>query len=140
MGWRDQPPLFRHVVVAIYNKGHAGGGADGVVRAMKMARDVLAKQGLLYHRGSNQVLEGIVLTGKGVVRNAKHIREGLAGDRKDQQYQKLFKLIEPRLYELDGPGGKKPPKPVNKPGEKEAGINVDAPASGSKGALYPPPK
>lgn len=126
-GWRDQPALFRHCVVAIFNKGVTGGGADGVVRAMRMARDVLARQGHLYHGGTQQVLQGIRLTGKGFAQNAKHLREGMEGDRKDRAYERLFKMIEPRLYELDGPGGVQPPKPVNTPGNAQAGINMNAP-------------
>ena len=106
-GWRDLPALFRHSVVAIYGK--IGGGPEGIVRALKIARDTLAKSGYLYSRGTNEVLEGIILTGKGWVRNAEHLREGFAGGAKDLQFEKLFKMIEPRLYELDGPGGKKAP-------------------------------
>lgn len=107
-GWRDLPALFRHSVVAIYKK--VGGGPEGVVKAMLIARDTLAKSGYLNHRGGQEVLQGIVLTGKGFERNAKHLREGMAGSSKDLEFERLFKMIEPRLYELDGPGGRKAPK------------------------------
>lgn len=79
---------------------------------MKIARDTLAKSGYLYPAGRNEVLEGIVLTGKGWVRDQQHLREGFAGSSKDLEFARLFKMIEPRLYELDGPGGKQPPKEV----------------------------
>lgn len=137
-GWRDQPALFRHVVVRIFNKGVTGGGAEGVVRAMRMARDVLARQGHLYHSPGTQVLDGIRLTGKGFVQNAKHLREGFEGDTKDQQYAKLFKMIEPRLYELDGPGGAKPPKPPNSPSDRDAGIDPDRPQPDKQILELPP--
>lgn len=129
-GWRDCPPLFRHCVVAIFNKGVTGGGADGVVRAMKIARSQLAKQGYLAPPTGQQVLEGIVLTGKGWTRNQAHIREGFNGSDKDRQFERLFKLIEPKLYELDGPGGKKPPKPVGAKASQDlerSGIKPDVP-------------
>lgn len=107
-GWRDFPILFRHSVVAIYKK--VGGGPEGVIKAMLISRDTLAKQGYLNHRGNRQVLDGIVLTGKGFARNAVHLREGMAGSAKDLEFERLFKMIEPKLYELDGPGGKNAPK------------------------------
>jgi hypothetical protein len=108
-GWRDFPALFRHMVVAVYNKSTSG-GPDGVVKAMLITRDKLADWGYLYHRGGQEVLAGIRLTGKGWGREQKHLREGFAGNAKDLQFERLFKMIEPRLYELDGPGGTKPPK------------------------------
>jgi len=108
-GWFDYPALFRHMTVAVYNKS-GGGGAHGVIKAMKITRDQLGKWGYLYHRGGNEVLEGIKLTGKGWVKNQKHISEGFAGQQKDLQFASLFKMVEPMLYELDGPGGVKPPK------------------------------
>lgn len=108
-GWKDVPALLRHCVVAVYHKS-TGGGPDGVVRAFKICRDQLAKQGYLYHRGQNEILESIALTGKGTVRNNEHSREGFSGANKDLQFQNLFKLIEPRLWEYDGRGGRQPPK------------------------------
>jgi hypothetical protein len=129
-GWRDIPPLFRHCVVAIFNKGVTGGGADGVVRAMKIARAQLGKQGYLYPAAGQEVLEGIRLTGKGWTRNQQHIREGFQGSNKDLQFERLFKMIEPKLYELDGPGGRQPPKPANakdSQDQERAGINPAAP-------------
>lgn len=108
-GWRDVPALLRHCVVAVYSKTTSG-GPDGVVRAFKICRDQLAKQGYLYHRGQNEILESIQLTGKGFVRNNEHVREGFSGHGKDLLFQRLFKMIEPRLWEYDGVGGKQPPK------------------------------
>ena len=135
-GWRDIPPLVRHCVVAVFNKGATGGGADGVVRACRLCRDVLAKQGHLYHRSGDAVLAGIQLTGKGWVRNQKHIAEGFAGSAKDLAFEKLFKMVEPKLYELDGPGGAKPPAPVkDNIDEEKSGINLDAPPKIGTGRL-----
>lgn len=117
-GWRDLPAQFRHCVVAVYNKS-TGGGPDGVVRAMRICRDTLAKWGYLFPAGKNEVLEGIQLTGKGWVKNMEHLREGMEKDKKDLAFAKLFKMVEPRLYELDGPGGKKPPKDVKQAQREE---------------------
>lgn len=108
-GWKDIPALLRHCVVAVYTKT-TGGGPDGVVRAFKICRDQLAKQGYLYHRGQNEILESIQLTGKGFVRNQEHSREGFPGAVKDKHFQRLFKFIEPRLWEYDGAGGRSAPK------------------------------
>ena len=107
-GWREVPALLRRCVVAVYAKS-TGGGPDGVVRAFKICRDTLAKSGYLTPRGQSQILEEIALTGKGWVRNQEHMRQGVEGERKDRQFELLFKMIEPRLWEYDGPGGKKPP-------------------------------
>lgn len=108
-GWQAVPPLLRHCVVAVYAKT-TGGGPDGVVRAFKICRDQLAKQGYLYHRGQAQILENIQLTGKGWVRSLQHGHEGGDGEAKDRQFQRLFQMIEPRLWEYDGPGGISEPK------------------------------
>lgn len=108
-GWKDVPALLRHCVVAVYNKTTSG-SPDGVVRAFKICRDQLAKQGYLYHRGQNEILESILLTGKGHARNNEHSREGFSGAAKDLQFQRLFKMIEPRLWEYDGRGGRQAPK------------------------------
>jgi hypothetical protein len=141
-GWRDFPAIFRHMTVAVYNKS-TGGGPDGVIKAMMITRDKLADWGYLYHRGRQEVLEGIRLTGKGFARNGKHLREGFAGTNKDQQFAKLFQMIEPRLYELDGPGGVKPPKPVIT-GEKRVAEDHaeerDIKSQDTPKSLYPPPK
>lgn len=109
MAWRDVPALLRHCVVAVYGKS-TGGGPDGVVRAFKICRDKLAQQGYLYPRGRNQILEDIRETGKGFVRSMQHVHEGVHGAQKDEQFAQLFAMIEPRLWEYDGPGGKQPPK------------------------------
>jgi hypothetical protein len=102
------PPILRHCVVAVYAKT-TGGGADGVVRAFKICRDQLAKQGYLHYRGKAEILEDIQLTGKGWVRSLDHAHEGGDGGNKDRQFQKLFEMIEPKLWEYDGPGGVQPP-------------------------------
>lgn len=139
-GWRDLPALFRHCVAAVYNKT-TGGGADGVVRAMLICRASLAKNGYLYPAPSNQVLENIQLTGKGWVRNQQHAHEGMGGGAKDHNFEALFKMIEPRLYELDGPGGRQPPKGEQSTAERsEAEKPVVIDNSGPTPALYPPPK
>lgn len=142
-GWRDVPPLVRHSALAIYNKS-TGGGAAGFIKALRISRDTLAKQGYLYHGEGLAVLQNIKLTGKGWLQNRKHAAEGRSGAAKDAAFANLWKLIEPRLWELDGPSGKKPDPPKNareaaerekitKPGEKERFDDRPAP-------LYPPPK
>jgi hypothetical protein len=108
-GWDSIPALLRHCTVAVYKKS-TGGGPDGVIKALKICRDQLAKQGYMYHRGRAQVLESIQLTGKGFVRSLQHQSEGNSGNSKDLMFKKLFELIEPRLWELDGPGGVAPPR------------------------------
>lgn len=107
--FRDVPALLRHCVVAVYRKSTSG-SPDGVVRAFKICRDKLAQQGYLTPRGGNEILESIMLTGKGYERTLKHMREGRDGDAKDLMFEKLFKSIEPKLWEYDGPGGKSPPR------------------------------
>ena len=139
MGWRDYPALFRHMVVAVHAKS-TGGGPDGVKKAMLISRDQLGKWGYLYHRGGNEVLEGIHLTGKGWVRNQLHITEGRSGDAKDLQFAALFKQIEPQLYELDGPGGKKAPKDIDDQAGKEGAENADIDVDDRPQPLYPPLK
>ena len=91
------------------------------------------------------MLQDIKLTGKGWLRNQKHEAEGRSGDDKDAQFASLWKLIESRVWELDGPSGKKPEPPKSsaeaaamekigpKPGEKDK-------FDDSPGPLYPPPK
>jgi len=105
----DVPALLRHCVVAVYNKSTSG-QPDGVVRAFKICRDTLAKSGYLSFRGASEILEGIMLTGKGFERTLLHAREGFSGNQKDEAFDKLFKTIQPRLWEYDGPGGKQQPK------------------------------
>lgn len=114
-GWQAVPSILRHCVVAVYRKT-TGGGPDGVVRAFKICRDQLAKQGYLYHRGQAEILENIQVTGKGFVRSLHHSHEGSAGAAKDNQFKQLFQMIEPRLWEYDGPGGRSPPKDMAGPG------------------------
>lgn len=142
-GWRDIPPLVRHSTLAIYGKS-TGGGADGFIKALRISRDTLAKQGYLYDGKGLAVLQNIKLTGKGWLQNRKHVTEGRSGAQKDEAFAKLWKLIESRLWELDGPSGKKPAPPKNakeaaarekitKPAEKERFDDKPTP-------LYPPPK
>ena len=127
------------MVVAIYHKS-TGGGPDGVVRAMRIARDKLGQWGYLYHLGGNEVLEGVQLTGKGWVRNQKHISEGFSGATKDLEFARLFKLIEPRLYELDGPGGVKAPRDMDDQSGKEGDEHEEVEAEDRPRPVYPPPK
>jgi len=141
-GWRDVPPLVRHSVVAIYNKS-TGGGPDGFIKAMRIARDTLAKSGYVYHGAKLAVLQDIQLTGKGWVRNLHHASEGKAGEAKDLQFAQLWKLIEPKLWELDGPGGKQPPRAMLDNEGKEGEENVpgdDVGFDDRPKAVYPPPK
>ena len=95
--------------MAVYAKSTAG-GPDGVVKAFLICRDTLAKSGYLTPRGGSAILDDIALTGKGWERNQHHMRQGAEDARKDAQFEKLYKLLEPRLWEYDGPGGKDPPK------------------------------
>jgi len=141
-GWRDVPPLVRHSVVAIYNKS-TGGGPDGFIKAMRIARDTLAKSGYVYHGAKLAVLQDIQLTGKGWVRNLHHAAEGKAGEAKDLQFAELWKMIEPKLWELDGPGGKQPPRAMLDNDGKEAEAKVpgdDVGFDDRPKAVYPPPK
>jgi len=107
---------MRHMVVAIYGKS-SGGGPQAVISSMLIARDQLGKWGYLYHRGGNEVLEGIRLTSKGWLRDRKHLTEGFAGQAKDLEFKRLFEMIKPQLHELDGPSGVKAPKSQPKAGE-----------------------
>ena len=141
--WYDYPSMFRHMVVAIYNK-LPGGGPDAVEKAMLISLDKMGQWGYLYHRGGNEVLEGVKLTGKGWVRNQKHLAEGLGGQGKDLEFSRLFEMIRPRLHILDGPGGTKEPKaptqapkdPEERSDEERGDIGLDD----RRRALYPPPK
>lgn len=143
-GWQDIPALVRHSTLAIYRKS-TGGGAEGFIKALRISRDTLAKAGYLYHGEGLAVLQEIRLTSKGWLRNKKHLEEGKSGEAKDREFANLWKMIEPRIAELDGPSGKKADPPKNtkeaadrekassKPGEKSRNDN-------SKSALYPPKK
>ena len=104
LAWKDLPRIFRHSVVAIHSKL---GGADSVLRAMKIARASLQDNGYLYNTPlvGDGVLDNIRLTAKGWKRNQEHMREGVSGDKKDLIFKGLFEQIQPLLYELDGPGG-----------------------------------
>jgi hypothetical protein len=144
MKWQDIPALVRHSVLAIYHKSTEG-GAEGLIRAFRISRDTLAKQGYLYHGEKASVLQDIKLTGKGWLRNQKHEAEGRSGHDKDRAFSQLWKLIESRIPELDGPSGEKEDPPKNseeaaqrekreqKPGEKSK-------FDDSRGPVYPPPK
>lgn len=123
MSWRDVPAILRRCVVAVYGKS-TGGGPDGVVRAFKICRDKLAKDGYLYPRGSDQVLESIQLTGKGFNRNLHHVQGGPTGDAKDLSFSRLFEMLEPRLYELDGRGGKQAPS--GQPSASGSAVDAEA--------------
>lgn len=138
-GWRDVPALVRHVTLAVYNKSTAG-GPDGFIRALRIARDVLAKHGYLYHGAKLAVLEDIRLTGKGWHRNQMHLREGFEGAYKDLEFARLFKMIEPRLRELSGPGGQRPPKSVGDTGEREDREKAEVQVDNRPLPIYPPRK
>lgn len=142
--WKDIPALVRHSTLAIYNKS-TGGGAEGFLKALRISRDTLAKQGYLYHGEKTAILQDIKLTGKGWIRNKQHESEGRSGHEKDRAFASLWKLIEARVAVLDGPSGVKVDSPKNseeaaarekrdqKPGEK--GKFDD-----SRKPVYPPPK
>ena len=142
MKWQDVPALVRHSTLAIYNKS-TGGGAEGFIKALRISRDTLAKQGYVYHGKGLAVLEEIKLTGKGWLQNRKHMEEGRSGVEKDRAFAQLWKLIEPKLAELDGPSGEKPDPPKN---AAEAASREKAPAKpgekveNRRGGVYPPPK
>jgi hypothetical protein len=142
MKWQDIPALVRHSTLAIYNKS-TGGGAEGFIKALRISRDTLAKQGYVYHGQKMAVLEEIKLTGKGWLQNRKHMQEGKSGEMKDREFARLWKLIEPKLAELDGPSGEKPDPPKN---AAEAAAREKAPSKpgeqveNRRGGVYPPPK
>jgi len=132
----------RHSTLAIYNKS-TGGGADGFIKALRISRDTLAKQGYVYHGQKKAILEDIKLTAKGWIRNKQHEQEGRSGHDKDRAFASLWKMIEPRVPELDGPSGQKAEKPKNS--EEAAAREKRDPRPGekldnSRGHVYPPPK
>jgi len=143
--WRDVPALVRHSTLAIYGKS-TGGGADGFIKALRISRDTLAKQGYVYDGKGLAVLENIKLTGKGWLRNRQHEAEGRSGDAKDRQFAQLWKMIESKLAVLDGPSGKKadPPKNSEEAAAREKLAGTKPLEKGkfddSPGAVYPPPK
>lgn len=143
--WRDVPALVRHSTLAIYGKS-TGGGADGFIKALRISRDTLAKQGYVYDGKGLAVLEGIKLTGKGWLRNRQHESEGRSGDAKDRQFAQLWKMIESKLADLDGPSGKKPeaPKDSQEAAAREKLVGTKPLEKGkfddSPGPVYPPPK
>lgn len=108
--WKSVPRILRHCVVAVNGKV---GGHDSVIRAIKICRECLEKNGYLYKTNavkSGALLADIRLTAKGWERNQEHLREGFSGEKKDLVFKSLFEQIEPKLWELDGPGGRQPPK------------------------------
>jgi len=138
-GWRDIPALVRHSTMAIYEKSFSG-DPDGFIRALRVSRDTLAKQGYVYHGAGLAVLQDIRLTVKGWLRNRKHIAEGFYGQQRDMAFARLWKTIEPKIWELDGPGGQQPPKGVQTQQEREGQEEVDIKFDGNLGPVYPPPK
>jgi len=136
-GWQSVPALVRHSAVAIYYKSFAG-TPDGFIRSLRVARDTLAKHGYVYHGANLAVLQDIRLTGKGWVRNQRHLAEGFEGSQKDLEFARLWKTIEPRLWELDGPGGKQPPKNVQTQQEREGPEEVKIQFDDRAGPAYPP--
>jgi hypothetical protein len=142
--WRDVPALVRHSTLAIYNKS-TGGGADGFIKALRISRDTLAKQGYVYHGEAKAILQDIKLTSKGWIRNRQHEQEGRSGNEKDRAFASLWKMIEARVPELDGPSGEKTEPPKNSK-EAAAREKLDKrPGENGKfddrpGPLYPPPK
>ena len=144
-GWRSIPTLVRHSTLAIYNKS-TGGGADGFIRALRISRDTLAKQGYVYHGEKLAVLQDIKLTGKGWLQNRTHEAEGRSGEAKDRAFAQLWKLIEKRLPELDGPSGLKddPPKNSKESASREKVVGTKPLEKGKfddrPGPVYPPPK
>lgn len=144
MKWQDIPALVRHSTVAIYNKS-TGGGKDGFIKALRISRDTLAKAGYVYHGQKLAVLQEIKLTGKGWIRNRRHEAEGQSGNAKDAQFASLWKLIEPKLWELDGPSGEKPdnPKDIEEAAQREAAASNPGETDRHghiRGGVYPPPK
>jgi hypothetical protein len=143
--WQDIPALVRHSTLAIYGKS-TGGGADGFIKALRISRDTLAKQGYLYNGEGLAVLQDIQLTGKGWLRNRRHDAEGRSGDAKDRQFAQLWKLIESKLADLDGPSGKKSEAPKNseEAAAREKMVGTKPLEKGkfddSAGPVYPPPK
>lgn len=143
--WRDVPALVRHSTLAIYSKS-TGGGADGFIKALRISRDTLAKQGYVYHGEKKAVLQDIKLTGKGWLQNRKHEQEGRAGHEKDRAFAQLWKLIESKLADLDGPSGKKalPPKDSEEAASREKSAGGKPLEKGKfddrRGPVYPPPK
>ena len=140
MGWRDVPALFRHMTLAVYKKSTSG-MPDGFVEALKITRAKLAEWGYIYHGGHpNAPLDKIFLTGKGWKRNLQHERESFMGDLKDLEFERLYKEIEPRIYELDGPGGRQPPEAPKNAEDQQDAEKVDIRTDASPGPLYPPPQ
>ena len=131
MDWKDIPRLLRHCVVAVHAKV-GGAGEAGVISALKICRDCLEKNGYLYRSNVGKaLLDDIRLTAKGYQRNQEHLREGGAGERKDLSFKKLFQQIQPIIFELDGPGGKKAPEDAS-PEESQESEKIDLDSKGGR--------
>jgi len=132
--WWTIPALVRHSTIAIYGKS-TNGGPTGFLKALRISRDTLAKQGYVYHGQRMSILQGIQLTEKGWLRNRKHHAEGKGGEAKDRQFASLWAMIKARIPELDGrPDEKGRPDP--EPKRESAHQTFDD----RPGGLYPPPK
>jgi hypothetical protein len=130
-GWRDIPMLVRHSTLAIYSKS-TGGGAEGFIKALRISRDTLAKQGYIYSSSGLPVLQDIRLTSKGWLRNKKHEVEGRAGGAKDIAFAQLWKMIEHRIPVLDGPSGEKVESPANLPDTQNVESSSSKPGEKNK--------
>lgn len=108
---------------------------DGFLKALRISRDTLAKQGYVYHGKKLSILQGIQLTGKGWLRNRKHESEGKSGEAKDREFARLWKMIEPKIPELDGRPDEKGKADAEPKRESAHQTFDDRP-----GGLYPPPK
>jgi hypothetical protein len=131
--WWTIPALVRHSTLAIMSKSTSG-GPRGFLKALRISRDTLAKQGYIYHGKGLSVLQGIHLTEKGWLRNRKHHAEGKSGEAKDRQFAMLWQSIKSKIPEVDGRPNEKgePDKPKR---ESKNQTFDDRP-----GGLYPPPK
>lgn len=126
--------------MAVYKKS-TNGLPDGFVRALTITRAKLADWGYIYHGGHpNAPLDKIFLTGKGWKANLRHESESFMGDLKDLEFERMFKEIQPRLHELDGPGGAQPPDAPKEAEEQQDVEKVEIAFDDRPRPLYPPPK
>lgn len=111
MAEADIPVLVKHMALAIYESGDIPGPKLQVIqRSLLIARHRLVQYGFLLPGSEVGGTENIRMTGKGLQRNAVHIRE-LGSKGTTKRWDQLYELIaeeEGADEDIDGDGSMTP--------------------------------
>jgi hypothetical protein len=90
MALADIPAFLKHMTLAIYKNGSVGSGSQAFIRAFRIARGVMVRDGYLVDRIDGPT-DGMRLTGKGIQRNGQHLREG---PKKTREFDRLYENVQ----------------------------------------------